>query len=165
MCYFWDMKSLENIKNIRIQKGLSQSKMAELLDISQTGYSKIEKGTYDNISLELAIKIANILGMPFDELFEIEAQINHLEIEGLKNKILDLEAGIELRDKIIADYSKMFDDNKDMFEFVKKFYSETSPIIQFFESVIDKSEGAPPEMKEEMKSLLHDHLNNTKPSK
>lgn len=50
---------LENIKKIRKAKGINQNKMAELLNISQPGYQKIEQGI-NVLSIERFLDICRI---------------------------------------------------------------------------------------------------------
>ena len=53
---------LEKIRDIRKKKGISQKKMSELLNISQPGYQKIEKG--DNVlSVDRFLQICKILNV------------------------------------------------------------------------------------------------------
>lgn len=56
-----------NIKNARMEKGLSQEKLAEILDITNTHISYIETGTKAP-SLDMLIKIANALDVSADDL-------------------------------------------------------------------------------------------------
>jgi len=152
----------EKIKRIRIEIGINQADVARSAGIKQSSYASIEKGDTKSISIDVGKGIAKALRISFNELFDIQVPNNSFEIEELQSKILDLEREIKSRDRIIADYSNMFDNYRDQIEFIKKFYSEAGMIVQFIESLIDKLEGAPAEMKEEMKALLHAHLNNTK---
>ena len=57
----------ERIKIIRIEKGYSQDYMADMLNISQNAYHKLEKG-HTRIHLEKFIDIAEILEVKFSEL-------------------------------------------------------------------------------------------------
>lgn len=59
----------ERIKIIRIEKGYSQDYMADMLNISQNAYHKLEKG-YTRIHLEKFIDIAKILEVDFSELLK-----------------------------------------------------------------------------------------------
>jgi len=59
----------ERIKIIRIEKGYSQDYMADMLNISQNAYHKLEKG-HTRIHLEKFIDIAKILEVDFSELFK-----------------------------------------------------------------------------------------------
>jgi transcriptional regulator with XRE-family HTH domain len=54
------MVVLENIKKIRKINGINQKKMAELLNISQPGYQKIEQGV-NVLSIERFLDICRIL--------------------------------------------------------------------------------------------------------
>ncbi len=51
---------LERIRTIRKEKNLNQKRMAELLNISQPGYQKIEQGI-NVLSLDRFLEICNIL--------------------------------------------------------------------------------------------------------
>ncbi|MDB2661050.1 helix-turn-helix domain-containing protein [Flavobacteriaceae bacterium] len=57
----------ERIRTYRIEKGYSQDYMADMLNISQNTYHKLEKG-YTRIHLEKFIDIAKILEIEFSEL-------------------------------------------------------------------------------------------------
>lgn len=59
-CIFGFMQVLERIKEIRQSKKISQKKMAELLNISQPGYQKIEQGI-NVLSVERFMEICRIL--------------------------------------------------------------------------------------------------------
>ena len=59
----------ERIKIIRIEKGYSQDYMADMLNISQNAYHKLEKG-HTRIHLEKFIDIAEILEVNFSELLK-----------------------------------------------------------------------------------------------
>jgi transcriptional regulator with XRE-family HTH domain len=59
----------ERIKIIRIEKGYSQDYMADMLNISQNAYHKLEKG-HTRIHLEKFIDIAEILEVKFSELLK-----------------------------------------------------------------------------------------------
>ena len=55
------------IRSLREDKDLSQTKLAELLGMSQTGYSKYETGEND-ISTDILIKLAKLHGTSVDYL-------------------------------------------------------------------------------------------------
>ena len=74
----------ERIKIIRIEKGYSQDYMADMLNISQNAYHKLEKG-HTRIHLEKFIDIAKILEVDFSELFKassISGQISWSRVSG-----------------------------------------------------------------------------------
>ena len=50
------------IKNARERKGLSQNEVAEMLDVSQPYYSRIEGGKRD-VDLAFAFKICDVIGV------------------------------------------------------------------------------------------------------
>ncbi|MED0709673.1 helix-turn-helix transcriptional regulator [Aneurinibacillus aneurinilyticus] len=77
-----DINLGQRIRNIREKSGLSARKLALLLDIDPSMISKIENG-HNNPSLDLLIKICNVLGVPLVEVF-----IND-DIEPLQENILD----------------------------------------------------------------------------
>ena len=58
----------ERIKTVRIEKGYSQDYMADMLNISQNAYHKLEKG-HTRIHLEKIIDIANVLEVEVSDLF------------------------------------------------------------------------------------------------
>jgi transcriptional regulator with XRE-family HTH domain len=62
------MLILDRIKEIRKAKGFSQKKMAELLNLSQPGYQKIEQGL-NVLSIERFIDICRILEIDSYNIF------------------------------------------------------------------------------------------------
>ncbi len=61
------MKNLK-LKAARAMKDLSQSELAEKVDVSRQTIVAIEKGDY-NPTINLCIKICKVLGKTLDELF------------------------------------------------------------------------------------------------
>ncbi|MDD2458317.1 MAG: helix-turn-helix transcriptional regulator [Eubacteriales bacterium] len=66
------MKSLQriladNLKRVRAERGYSQEKLAEIVDLHRTYISGIERGTR-NVSLRNIEKIAQALDLPVVEL-------------------------------------------------------------------------------------------------
>jgi len=61
---------VENIKLkiARVQKGLSQQELADLCEVTRQTIGLIEKGKY-NPTLNLCVKIANILNLTLNDLF------------------------------------------------------------------------------------------------
>lgn len=55
------------VKEIRLKNGLSQEKLANMAEIDRTYLPDVEKGKR-NVSLLVAYKIANALGMTLKEL-------------------------------------------------------------------------------------------------
>jgi len=61
---------VENIKLkiARVQKGLSQQELADLCEVTRQTIGLIEKGKY-NPTLNLCVKIANVLNLTLNDLF------------------------------------------------------------------------------------------------
>jgi putative transcriptional regulator len=62
---------INNIKQIRIDKGITQIKMAEDLQVTRQTINAIEKNKY-NPSLELALKLVRYFELPIEEIFILE---------------------------------------------------------------------------------------------
>ncbi len=60
----------ENIRKIRLKKGLSQEKLARLANIALNTLTKIESGLSKEPTIQTIAKIANVLGVSVDELIK-----------------------------------------------------------------------------------------------
>jgi transcriptional regulator with XRE-family HTH domain len=58
----------KNIRRIRLEKGLSQEKLARLANIALNTLTKIESGLSKEPTIKTIAKIADALGVPLDEL-------------------------------------------------------------------------------------------------
>lgn len=58
-----------NLKRLRLEKGLSQEKLALIAEIDRTYIPSIEKGER-NVSIVIAEKLAIALNVPITELFK-----------------------------------------------------------------------------------------------
>ena len=67
------------LKLARVEKGLSQQELADLVDASRQTIGLIESDKY-NSSLDLCIRIARVLDKTLDQLFWKEEQNNEHEI-------------------------------------------------------------------------------------
>lgn len=56
------------LPELRAERGWSQGRLAEELDVSRQTVSSLEKGRYDP-SLPLAFRIARTFGLRIDEIF------------------------------------------------------------------------------------------------
>lgn len=65
------VKVINHIKEVRLAKKITQIQMAEDLQITRQTINAIEKNKY-NPSLELALKLAKYLDVPFEQLFYLE---------------------------------------------------------------------------------------------
>jgi len=105
------MEELFNkIKRLREERNLNHVAISKEIGISNTAYSKIEKGITKSISLDIAIKIAKVLDVDFNELFDIEKpdyqdDLN-VEIEILKKRIIELESQLEDKKRLEKYLSK-----------------------------------------------------------
>jgi len=62
---------VNRIREIRLEKGITQVKMAEDLQITRQTINAIEKHKY-NPSLELALKIVKYFNVPIEDIFHLE---------------------------------------------------------------------------------------------
>ncbi len=65
------MAVVNRIREIRLEKGITQVKMAEDLQITRQTINAIEKHKY-NPSLELALKIVKYFNVPIEDIFHLE---------------------------------------------------------------------------------------------
>ena len=65
------LKMKNNIKELRKARGLRQEDMAHLLGISRQTIVAMENNKYDP-TLELAMKVARLLGQPVESIFSLE---------------------------------------------------------------------------------------------
>lgn len=67
------MKVINRIREIRLERGITQVKMAEDLQITRQTINAVEKHKY-NPSLELALKMIQYFNVSIDELFYLERE-------------------------------------------------------------------------------------------
>jgi transcriptional regulator with XRE-family HTH domain len=60
----------DNIRKLRLQKDLSQEKLARLADIAFPTLTKIESGETPNPTIDTVKKIAGALGVSIDDLMK-----------------------------------------------------------------------------------------------
>lgn len=61
------------LRNLRIEKNMTQLEVAQGLDISESGYSLIESGDRQKkMSIEFADKLSKVLGVPIDTILKNE---------------------------------------------------------------------------------------------
>ncbi|MDQ0271626.1 helix-turn-helix transcriptional regulator [Cytobacillus purgationiresistens] len=65
------MSVVNHIREIRKKKGITQTKMAEDLQITRQTINAIEKHKY-NPSLELALKLVRYFNVPIEEVFYLD---------------------------------------------------------------------------------------------
>jgi len=64
------------LRELREEKGLTQERLAELVDVTRQTILFLEKGKY-NPSLRLAWSISRVLGRPIEEVFGFDDERNH----------------------------------------------------------------------------------------
>lgn len=79
------MKIGDNLRKIRLERGLKQENMAELLGLSQSGYNKIERNLHDVAQDKLQV-FAEKLEIKKEDLLDIDTKYiqevhNHSTIE------------------------------------------------------------------------------------
>ncbi|SFF53220.1 helix-turn-helix domain-containing protein [Thermoflexibacter ruber] len=122
-----------NIKKIRELKNFTQEYMAEKLQMSQRGYSKIENGEVDisftrirDIAKILGLKPADIIG--FDERFVLfSITHNQTGVENgiyINNELTNKER--ELYEKQIALLESQNKELKEMIDFLKNLQNRNS---------------------------------------
>lgn len=62
-----------NIRKIRMERGIKQLQMAEDLQVTRQTFTAIENNKY-NPSLELALKIVKYFNLPTEEVFILEEE-------------------------------------------------------------------------------------------
>ena len=63
-----DLKLKNNLKKVRVEKGMSQQKLADLIGVSRNTISSIETGQF-NPTAKLALILCVTLDKKFEELF------------------------------------------------------------------------------------------------
>lgn len=63
----YDILKFENIRKLRIDRGLTQAQLAAILNIRQNTYSQYEVGTL-NYPVEALLKLADFYGVSVDYL-------------------------------------------------------------------------------------------------
>jgi len=114
------MNVIENIRTIRKNKGVSHEAMALNLGISQTAYTKIERGE-TKLTVERLQKIAEILEVKLGDILELEPQSFHQEIHNNKTVTAISNQKIETLYQENRDvYEKLLDSKDEQISLLKK---------------------------------------------
>jgi putative transcriptional regulator len=62
-----------DVRELRLAKGMSQAELARLLDVSRQTVNAIETGRYSP-SLPLAIRLARSFGLTVEEVFHVDTE-------------------------------------------------------------------------------------------
>lgn len=87
-----------NLKHIRKINGISQKQLAEKIGVDQSTISYWEKGM--DITVENAIKVAEILNIPLPDLLGIDLRISRPEAQKKTVKFGDVEVTLSKNGKI-----------------------------------------------------------------
>lgn len=98
------MNISKNIISIRESKGIKQSEIAQMLDIEQSNYSRLEKRGH-KLTLEQIEKIADALKVTVAEILGISTDLKNtsIEVEQLKKRNEELEDTLSDKKYIISD--------------------------------------------------------------
>ncbi len=94
------------VKNLRLDRGLSQEGLANLANVSSGYLSKLERGLYKEPSYEVLSRIAGALQVPTAQLYQ-EAGMEHLlaeadpSFEPVVQEFAPTLAGLPKRDRAI----------------------------------------------------------------
>jgi len=101
---------IDQIRNVRIKKELSQEYLADCLKIDTSSYSRIERGD-SKLTLDRFFKICEVLGIKIDIVIQDEKSENYVNEPGVeylsKNKVLENE--IKFYQKLISAYEKQIE--------------------------------------------------------
>ncbi len=100
---------IDNIKALRLAKGLKQRELAQMLGITTQGYQKIESGESD-LPLSRLAQIAEVHGVGVVSLFEGTEGTNKEDLARLEKRVLELERELDLvvREKTIIGNERVF---------------------------------------------------------
>jgi transcriptional regulator with XRE-family HTH domain len=77
------------LKNLRKQRGLSQEKLSEKIEISSKYMSRIELGLHFP-SMEILVKLADALNVEMEDIFNFSHEIKNIrELKKQLNKLLE----------------------------------------------------------------------------
>lgn len=70
----------ERLKNLRVQKGFTQKKLASLIEVSQSNIARIENANYDGYSIQTLLKVAEGLGADLNITLDTEKKLSETQI-------------------------------------------------------------------------------------
>jgi transcriptional regulator with XRE-family HTH domain len=121
-----------NIRNKRYQKGFNQYNMAQMLDISENTYRKIESGKVTPKDERLE-KIAKILDTTVEELKSGGIVMNENTASGTNSSILGMYGTVN--------YHKSLTDAEDELQNLKNLYEKIKTELEFKDNLLkDKAE-------------------------
>ncbi len=133
-----------NIKKFRELKGLTQENMAADLNMSQTGYGKIERGETD-ISISKLESIAGILGLTINDVIDFDEKTffyGNVVNNKNSNEPNSQQAGIIIGNENFNNERKLFEDQIQILKQQNLQLTEQNQQlnkqIEFLQKLIDK---------------------------
>lgn len=115
---------MKRLKNLRKEKNLSQKELANLINMSQTGYSQYERGTR-KISLETLKNLASFYNVSVDYLLELtDIKDKYEESKINNNSLIRLKEIREDRDLLQEDIAKILNMSRKGYSHYESDYSE-----------------------------------------
>lgn len=98
-------EAVENIRKFRELKNLTREQMADLLQMSSSGYAKLERGDVD-ITLKRLYQIAQVLEVSVSQILSFDAsQVFHISNEnGINNVSVKEQAFHYYQDETVKKY-------------------------------------------------------------
>jgi len=98
------------IKTMRETRGISQSQMAEKLQMDERNYKRIESGEKKTIDIDLLSRIAEVLEVDIPELLTTEVMNVHNGNNTEINAPVGYGSEITINNNFPADLKKVYDD-------------------------------------------------------
>ncbi|WP_316749271.1 helix-turn-helix transcriptional regulator [Pedobacter gandavensis] len=94
------MNVIDQIRKVRLEKGIAQEAVAEYLQISQSAYSRLE--CQDTINVDQLLRIATFLNVKPGELF-LELNVDRSKKDQLDSFSPDYHSNVILFERILAE--------------------------------------------------------------
>lgn len=133
MLYFCFVETIhEKIKRLRIERRINQIELANSIGVSRSAFILMENGSTKSISVDIGKKLAEKLGVSFNELFEVE----NPELETAKKEIERLKKSSDFNEAIL----KLARDQSKDIEYKSKLMDKLSKFVNllFFMELANK---------------------------
>ncbi|MCU6733598.1 helix-turn-helix domain-containing protein [Diplocloster agilis] len=84
----------KNIKNLRVSKGLSQEKLAELVGVTPNYIYRLETG-HKKMSLNCLLSILNALDISVDQIIPAKSTQEDYELSEVQDQLLNIVKGCD----------------------------------------------------------------------
>jgi transcriptional regulator with XRE-family HTH domain len=144
----------ENIKKIRLEKGLTQVDMANKLGIKQSSYQQIESGRND-ISLSRLQQIVEVFEMDFIDFFGYPDFNNSMQ--GVLNDMKKLEKQLNEFKDTVRYFKELSDERKARLVFLGKLTSKIADCLEKGYAILSKIEKQSPEIQKEIQDFVRQY--------